>query len=401
VLRRCIYWAAVWVVVTAVPCPALPTEQTTVLVFPPEGPAGRPLLGWVGEAIAHSVSEQMQAPGIKVFSYEDRQNFLEGADLPPNVPLSHASMIQVARGAGAHKLVLGSWSGTEREIRVSVRVLDVRATRLSGELSANGPLAALPEMENELAWLLLGETTVNRPFTRDQFKQRRRSVPNAAYASLARSFMTNDDNEQLTLLKRALELFPEIPEASYLVGRHHYRHGEYEEALPYLEAGQKWQTGYLDDLFMLGTCYVRKNELDSAIQSYRNLLSFARSAEALNNLGVAYLRKGDYPLAIESLVEAHNLAGQQPTIALNFAIARHLQGNDAMAEALLQQSPRSDATRGVTQYLLSLVLEGQSKKDAAKAALEKAISAGIDPQKMKADGPKGWTRLITAWDSGM
>jgi type IV pilus assembly protein PilF len=374
-------------------------EPTTVLVFPFEAPVGHTTLRWVGDAVSHSVAGQIQIPGIKVFSDEERDNLLQGSDLPSNVPLSHASMIQVARTAGAQKLIMGSWSGTERDIRVTARVLDVRTIRLGGELSANGPLAALPEMENELAWLLLGETGVSRPLTRDQFKERRRSIPNAAYAAFVHGLATADDNDQVAQLQKALEQYPDIPEASYLVGRHYYHHGDYDSALRFLNAGQKWQPGYLDDLFMLGTCYVRRNELDAAIQSYGNILAFSRSAEALNNLGVAYLRKGDYPLAVENLVEAHRLAAQHPTVALNLAIARHLQGNDDVAERLLEQTAKSEATRGVAQYLLSLIMERRSRKDAAEAALAKAVSAGIDPEKMKSEGPKSWTRLITAWDN--
>ncbi len=378
--------------------PVVAVDETSVLVFPPEGPADRPLLAWVGEGIAHSISEQLKWPGLRVFSRQERNNFLEGADLPPNVPLSRASMIHVARAAGARKLVMGSWSGTEKEVRIALRILDVKATRLGGELSANGPLDALPEIENELAWLILGETGVDRSVGRETFSARRRTVPNPAYASLIRSLTAGDDNEQLVLLQRALELYPEIPEASYMAGRHYYRHGNYEAALRYLEAGEKWRPGYLETAFMLGTCYVKNNALDAAVRSYNNVLAFTRSAEALNNLGVAYLRKGDYPLAVEHLVEARNLAGQQPTIALNLAIARHLEGNDAMAENLLQQTARSDANRGVIQYVLSLVLDRQSKKEAAAAALAGAINAGVDPDKMKADGPRGWSRLITTWE---
>lgn len=308
-------------------------------------------------------------------------------------------MIQVARAAGARKLVTGSWSGTEKEMRIALRILDVKSIKLSGDLSANGPIGALPEMENELAWLILGETGTARSEARSKFGERRRTVPNAAYALLIQGLTVTEDGEQLALLQRALELYADIPEASYLAGRHYYRHGDYDTALRYLESGQKWRPGYLDAAFMLGTCYVRSNALDAGVRSFNNVLAFARSAEALNNLGVAYLRKGDYPLAIEHLVEARDVARQQPTIALNLAIARHLAGDDAMAETLLQQTAKSDTVRGVGQYVLSLVLERQSKKEAAQAALAAAVGAGIDPDKMKADGPRGWSRLITAWDA--
>ena len=47
-----------------------------------------------------------------------------------------------------------------------------KALKLSGEMIANGPLSALPQMENELAWLMLTNTGLESADSRKNFQKR-------------------------------------------------------------------------------------------------------------------------------------------------------------------------------------------------------------------------------------
>jgi tetratricopeptide (TPR) repeat protein len=278
-------------------------------------------------------------------------------------------------------------------------VLNLKAMKMGGELVANGPASALPELENELAWIILNDSGLNTGFSRAEFKKRTRAIPNEAYSLFVRSLSLSDEDEQVKLLLKALELYPDIPEASYRVGRHYFQRGEWSKAITHLEHGRKRNQTYLEALFMLGTSYMKQDALADAIRSYSSVLSFARSAEALNNLGVAYLRRGDTTLATQNLVEARNLANSDPTVALNLAVARHLEGNNAAAQSILEGAARSNPHRGVQQFVLSQVLQAQGQTDEAAAALNEAIKSGIDPEKMKADRPRAWTKILTIWES--
>ena len=148
---------------------------------------------------------------------------------------------------------------------------------------------------------------------------------------------------------------------------------------------------------MLGTCYLNHNMLSEAVQAFSHVLSFLRSIEALNNLGIAYMRNGDYVLAVQNLLEAHNLAGSNATVALNLAILRHLQGNESSAQTILSQSIEEHPQDGMLQFLLGLVLKAQGKSDQAKSALSKAMRFGVNVQKLQREDPKSWARILSTF----
>ncbi len=379
----------------------MPAADTVrFLVFPPDNASRGPALAWIGEGVCRSLTEQLRVPGAEVFSREERLNFVEGADLPPNTALSRASMIHIAQQVGADKLVMGSYSGTMESLRISFRVLDVKLLKLGGEIVSNGPLAALPQMENELAWLILSDSSLDKGLSRDQFRARTRTIPNAAFALFIQSLVTADQEEQVTLLRKAVELYPELTEAQSRLGRYFYQKGDCPEAVRHLSRAGDEQQNFLEDQFIIGNCCLKQNDYAGAIRAYSAIESLAKSAQALNNSGVANILKGDYTLAAQSLIEARNLAKTDPTIGLNLAIVRHLQGNDPAARTLLEEMVRSHPNLGMFPFLLSLVLSAQGDGEGSAAALAQAQRLGIDPGKLRAENPQRWARIFSSWENG-
>lgn len=346
-----------------------------------------------------SVTEQLRASGAGVFRREERLNFVEGADLPPNTTLSRASMIHVAQQVAADKLVMGSYSGTVDNLRISLRVLDLKTLKLGGEIVSNGPLAALPQMENELAWLILAGSSLGTSLSREQFRARTRMVPNAAFSLFIQSLGTADQEEQIKLLRKAVEIYPDFPEAQSRLGRDFYQQGNCPDTIRHLSSAGSQRQPFLEDQFMLGNCYLKQNDYANAIRAYSTIESFAKSAQALNNSGVANLLKGDYTLAGQSLIEARNLSKSDPTIGLNLAIVRHLQGNDPAARAVLEEMGRTHPNLGMIPFLLSMVLSAQGDSEGAAAALTQAQRLGIDPERLRTENPQKWARIFSSWDS--
>jgi hypothetical protein len=142
-------------------------DPKKAVVFPLDSDLGEETLGWLGEGIAHSLGEQLNSRHVVVISRKERIQLIESADLPPGGRLSRASMIRVAQRAAADLLVMGKISGIERNLKIAVRVLDLMTLKLSGEIVANGPVSATPQMENELAWLILSNVGLDRGGTRE------------------------------------------------------------------------------------------------------------------------------------------------------------------------------------------------------------------------------------------
>ena len=87
-------------------------------------------------------------------TYTQLLEFIERMNLPLGAQLSRGSMIRIAQTAAADLAVMGTFSGSAKNLKITVRILDIKTLKLSGGISANGPLSVLPQMENELACLM-------------------------------------------------------------------------------------------------------------------------------------------------------------------------------------------------------------------------------------------------------
>ena len=377
--------------------PAPAAGAVTYLVFPPENLSNNPALAWVGEAIALSVGEQLRMPGVETFSREERLNFVEGADLPPKASLSRASMIHVAQQAAADRLIMGSFAGTEDNLQITLRVLEVKSMKMGGEISAAGPPAVLPQMENELAWIVLMNAGLNKIYSREKFRGRIRNIPNQAYSGFLQSLSQGNPEEQAKTLLKAVDISPNFPEAQARLGQYYFEQGDCEKSIRHLEMAGGIRGSYLENQFKLGTCYLKQGGFQDAVRSFSAILSFVQSPQVLNNLGVAYLRKGDFTLAAQNLIEARNAARTEPTILVNLAIVRHLQGDTAVAHALLEEIAKSNPGRGMVQFMLGVVLRTRGESERSDLALAQAKRLGLDPEKLLTEDPKTWARLFTTW----
>jgi Flp pilus assembly protein TadD len=374
------------------------TAATTYLVFPLENQTKQKTLAWIGEGLAVAISGALQAPGVETISWEERVRFVEASDLPPTTPLSLASMIRVAQRASADRMVFGSYTGTEDRLRISIRVLNLKTLKTSGEKLANGSAAALPQLENELAWEILTDDNLRGALTKEDFRNRTRAVPNKIFASFINCLSITDPDERAKALQKLLDQNLELPQASFLLGAHYFQNGDFSKAIPYLKTALKDPQSYLETQFMLGTAYLRLDNVAEAIQAYNSLLSRNQALEVFNNLGVAYLRKGDFPLAVQNLVEARKLARADVTVGLNLALLRHMEGDELAALSILEDLVKAHPEQGMIQYLYGTALTSRGEEAKAAAAFEEAVRQGIDPQKMLRQDLHTWTKIFPAWN---
>ena len=369
----------------------------TLLLFPLEDRTGNPEISWVGEGLARSIAGQIKAAGISVVDQDKRNSLIEAADLPVNLPLSRASMIRVGQQAAVDAVVFGNYSGDLKNLNITLQLLDLRTLRLSGEAAAHGPPAMLPEMENELAWNLISGAALCGGCSRDDFRRHTRRIPNPAFSSYVRSLASADEEDQVVLLQRAVALHKDFPEALFLLGKLYVRQGDCPKGIHYLETARNPGPHLGETLFMLGTCYLASGRPDPAIERLSQFLSFSRTAEGLNNLGVAYVRKGERALAAEQLAGARRAAPTEPSIALNLAILRYLERNFQAAEAVLADAVRSNPSSAMLQYLRAETLLALGDPAGAAAALAIAERLGVDPVRLRQEDPRNWTRVLQPW----
>jgi len=369
-------------------------QAIKVMIFPLDADSSAETSEWLGEGIALSIGDQMEDRNLKVIRRSERIQIVENLDLPPGGRLSRGSMIRVAQQAEATLLVMGSLSESGRNLKIALRVFHLKTLKLSGEMTANGPVSALPQMENELAWMILSNVGLERSGTRADFHMRMRKVTNEAYACFAQSLGSSSKTSQIQLLKRAVELHRDFPQAHFLLGKLYFSKKDCENAQPHLALGRiAGRTDAESDL-MRGTCHLFQGQNELSIALISAVLTHSRSYEALNNLGVAYLRQGNISAALSALLEARNASRGDSTASQNLAIAHCINGNSAAARGVIEESIQLHSKNGMLHCIHSFILARQGESEKAAEALSRARGLGVNVDDMSTVDLKNWTRIL-------
>ena len=88
------------------------------------------------------------------------------------------------------------------------------------------------------------------------------------------------------------------------------------------------------DLDLLGLVQLEQGYLDDSIKSLQQALELRPSAITSNDLGLAYMLKGDYSRANLELFKPYERGSREPILRLNLADSEALLGNTARAEEL-------------------------------------------------------------------
>jgi len=351
----------------------------------------------VGKGIATSISEQLGGPMVEVMNGRHVMEEMESAGFLGEVQPSRASMIRIAQQMSADEAVMGTFEGTETDVRISVRIFDLEKLKLSGRISANGPLSALPQMENELAWQILANIGVQKVPSREEYQQRTRRIPNSAFESYIRSFEASGENEQRRLLIKAVEAYGNFPEAQLRLGSLYYAKSDCNNALLHLKKAVDETADHAESDFMIATCYLQTGRPLLAIEPYSRVLKDSRPFEVLNNLGVAYLRRGQNALALNVLDEANKQASLNSTISLNLAIAQLVSGDTSLAVTTVEEAVKANPADEMLQFLLGFLFKSQGEEKKAEPALQRAAGRGIPTEKLLAANPSSWTRVFSDW----
>ncbi len=369
-------------------------NPSKILIFPLDADSNGDAPDWLGEGIALSIGDQIEVHNLRVISRNERVQLVENADLPPGARISRGSMIRVAQRAGINLLAMGRYSGNEQNLRIALRVLDLKTLKLSGEMTANGPLSAMPQMENELAWMLLTNVGLERAGSRADFHKRMRRVTNTAYAFFIQSFGASSKTDQIQLLKKAVELHRDFPKAHFHLGQLYYFRKDCDNALRHLGLGRVEGRPDPEGDFMRGTCSLSKDQAQQAIALLSHVLTNSRSYEALNNLGIAFLRQGNMSSALNALVEAKNVSHSEATVSQNLAVAYVMHGNDSAARATIEESLKLHPKNGMLQFIHGFLLNKQGDAEKAAEAFGRARILGVNVDGLRMDEVQNWIRII-------
>ena len=182
----------------------------------------------------------------------------------------------------------------------------------------------------------------------------------------------------------AQRLSPDDPQIHYYAGLSYYGTDLKEEAKRQFEAALSIKPDYSEALNYLGTIYLEEGLYDRAIEAFDRALSnmlYETPALALNNIGWAYHKKGDYRTALtkyEAALKREPNTIILPLIQKNRGIA-YLSGHN-IDKAIYYLKKSIDSSPGMTEsrYWLGIAyLEGGNRE---KAIQELRLAAETNPE---------------------
>ena len=155
---------------------------------------------------------------------------------------------------------------------------------------------------------------------------------------LGRIYLTTNKPQQAEAhLRRALERDPESGMVHYYYGRLLYRQGHYAAAATHLQQAFSWQPQDFWLHYELGRSLQQAGQIKAALSQYQRALSVERRPEALVAIGALHLLAGRIQAARTHLLQALELAPDNPEAHINLALIELENGDHATAIDRLRQ----------------------------------------------------------------
>ena len=275
--------------------PAQTAATEVVIVLPFENKTNQREFNWVGESFADSLSELLNMPGLGlvVVTSDERQLAYQRLRLPQTILPSRATALKIAREARATLVVIGTYEVAPSEgeanlpaVRGTARVIRVNEGRLTGETMPDGrwawrphdfggALTELQKMQGRLAYEILYNRDRALPLSLNNILQQATKVPPIAFESYVKGALTDDPEKKSAYLQNAMREYSRV------------------------NAGAV----YPQAAFELGMLYLRQGDWKRAAENFSLLQSKdPHYAEAAFYSASSYWRMGDLVRALGALV---------------------------------------------------------------------------------------------------
>ncbi|OUS14368.1 hypothetical protein A9Q97_04010, partial [Rhodospirillales bacterium 47_12_T64] len=186
------------------------------------------------------------------------------------------------------------------------------------------------------------------------------------YKVAEETYKKGDIRTAIGLYQRAFELEPDNPQPMLRVGEILNRHGE-----P-LAAGQAYRQALaVDPLNVdakrgLGVSFMKRGQIDLAIEQFSEGLAIEKNTKLLNVMGVAYDSKGERQTAQQYYLEGLELDENNLTLRSNYGLSMAYEGRHNEAIALLYPLSKEPKATMKHRQLLAMAYSLSGDFDAAE-----------------------------------
>jgi len=262
----------------------------TLVVMPFENRSSAPGLEWISEAFPEVLGQRMALDDLYVLGRQYRQQAFDRAGIPTGIHPSRATLYRVAEQMDVNYAVLGSYSFDGQTFSAKAQVLDMRQRHLSQEVTESGPLPALLNVQNALAWDLLRIVQPGYAVSRQDFLAAAPPLRLDAFEDYIRGLIAPTEADKLQRLRDALRLNPSYSEAMLQLGKTYFEAHDYDAAANWLGRIPNTDPLAREGNFFLGLAAYYQGNFPRAQAAFRSLLKEFPLIEVYNNLGVVSAR---------------------------------------------------------------------------------------------------------------
>ncbi len=331
-----------------------PATGESLLVLPFFNESGPANLDWIGESVAHTISEGLVSRGLLVLEREDRAEVYRRLSIRPNAHLTHASVIKVAEALDASQVIYGDFEvtspepstpGAHRSIRITAYTLDMAKMRKGPEFLESGPLDDLAALQSHLAWQVLQFVAPELTPPSEQFLNERPPVRLDAIENYTRGLLSSNAEQKHRYFTQAYRLDERSSEPAFELGRLYWLKKEYRFAADWLARVKPASARYFEANFLLGLCSYFLGDYTGAQAAFERVARSVPLNEVFNNLGAAQSRL-NRPEALDTFRKALEGDPSDPDLQFNVGYALWKRGDfEAAAEsfrAVLERNPEDE-----------------------------------------------------------
>lgn len=331
-------------------------------------PAAVSNLDWIGESIAETLRDSMNARGVITVEREETDAAYRKLTLHARAVLTSASAIKIGEALDAEDVVYGTFEwkpnkgggAASGSLTMTARIFDRRRLREGPEFVETGSLDDLATLEAHLIWRTLSTVAPQFAPPESDYKTLRPLVRLDAEENYVRGLMAPADKKEKFFLQAA-RLDPHYAHPNFALGQIHYVRKEYKEAATWLQKVMPGDQHFREASFLLGLSLFQSGDFAAAQAAFQTIAETVPLNEVWNNLGAAQSRRG-LPQALDSFRKALQGDPGDPTYHFNVGYALWRMGDFAGAaerfRAVLDRQPEDPEA--------TLMLGVCIKKQAAK-----------------------------------
>ena len=382
-----------------------PAER--VLVIPFENARNEPRIGWLGEAAAVLLVDELNARGVAAIRRPERIRAFDQLHLPPSASLSRATVIKVGLILGASEVVVGSYHVDGEQLSVETRSIRIDVGRLEPHVSERASLTDLFAVFERVGAKLAGAAGPRPAARADQ-------PPLGAFENYIKGLIAETAAAQATFLDAAIREHPTFDRARLALWDVRHEQADHAAALAHARSIPAASRFAARARFRAAVSLMELKRYDEAFESLKTLLDELSArrdrdqqslAPILNNLGVVLIRRGATPQTGSPayyLTKAADADPGEPDYRFNLGYAYALAQNHEGAVYWLRETVRRVPADADAHYVLAAALQssGSTVEAARERELARQLSAEYETQSgSERPVPAGLERFRTELDS--